>query len=240
MSSAAPKSEAEEDKISLLSAELDEVPVDDEVTRTGLSVKPDERASEKSSHDGQQYLEAPRFGPIRPLSPDTLSNLSADEYEPGRPNLGRRVGSYRQPSRSPAPPRTWRGKLQASWIRNKGLFYMLLAQVFGTLMNVTTRLLEVEGNKGKGLHPFQVRSHVPTRPSISPQELIVSLRFCLLVWELHSCSHPAICGIGKPHTFLWGCQRYDGSLLLVAWAVSLVSSECTVSVASLVYSFPRG
>ncbi|KAK8215220.1 hypothetical protein M8818_002232 [Zalaria obscura] len=156
MSSAAPKSEAEEDKISLLSAELDEVPVDDEVTRTGLSVKPDERASEKSSHDGQQYLEAPRFGPIRPLSPDTLSNLSADEYEPGRPNLGRRVGSYRQPSRSPAPPRTWRGKLQASWIRNKGLFYMLLAQVFGTLMNVTTRLLEVEGNKGKGLHPFQI------------------------------------------------------------------------------------
>lgn len=33
---------------------------------------------------------------------------------------------------------------------------MLAAQVFGTLMNVTTRLLEVEGNKGKGLHPFQI------------------------------------------------------------------------------------
>jgi len=33
---------------------------------------------------------------------------------------------------------------------------MLLAQVFGTLMNVTTRLLEIEGNKGKGLHPFQI------------------------------------------------------------------------------------
>jgi hypothetical protein len=25
------------------------------------------------------------------------------------------------------------------------------------MMNVTTRLLEIEGNKGKGLHPFQVR-----------------------------------------------------------------------------------
>ena len=34
---------------------------------------------------------------------------------------------------------------------------MLLAQVFGVMMNVTTRLLEIEGNKGKGLHPFQVR-----------------------------------------------------------------------------------
>lgn len=33
---------------------------------------------------------------------------------------------------------------------------MLLAQVFGVLMNVTTRLLEVEGNKGKGLDPFQI------------------------------------------------------------------------------------
>jgi drug/metabolite transporter (DMT)-like permease len=33
---------------------------------------------------------------------------------------------------------------------------MLLAQFFGTLMNVTTRLLEVEGNQGKGLHPFNI------------------------------------------------------------------------------------
>jgi drug/metabolite transporter (DMT)-like permease len=33
---------------------------------------------------------------------------------------------------------------------------MLLAQFFGTLMNVTTRLLEVEGNLGKGLHPFNI------------------------------------------------------------------------------------
>jgi len=33
---------------------------------------------------------------------------------------------------------------------------MLLAQIFGTLMNVTTRLLEVEGNRGNGLHPFQI------------------------------------------------------------------------------------
>jgi drug/metabolite transporter (DMT)-like permease len=33
---------------------------------------------------------------------------------------------------------------------------MLLAQIFGTLMNVTTRLLEIEGNNGKGMHPFQI------------------------------------------------------------------------------------
>ncbi|KYG44728.1 hypothetical protein M433DRAFT_39635, partial [Acidomyces richmondensis BFW] len=46
--------------------------------------------------------------------------------------------------------------LQAFWIRNKGLAFMLIAQIFGTLMNVTTRLLEVEGNNGKGMHPFQI------------------------------------------------------------------------------------
>ncbi|KAF2101083.1 hypothetical protein NA57DRAFT_24049, partial [Rhizodiscina lignyota] len=45
---------------------------------------------------------------------------------------------------------------QAVWVRNKGLALVLIAQVFGTLMNVTTRLLEVEGNNGKGMHPFQI------------------------------------------------------------------------------------
>jgi len=42
--------------------------------------------------------------------------------------------------------------------RNKGVFYVLLAQVFGVLMNVTTRILEVKGNNGQGMHPFQVRT----------------------------------------------------------------------------------
>ena len=43
--------------------------------------------------------------------------------------------------------------------RNKGVFYVLLAQVFGVLMNVTTRILEVKGNNGQGMHPFQVRKY---------------------------------------------------------------------------------
>ena len=40
--------------------------------------------------------------------------------------------------------------------RNRAVLYVLAAQVFGVLMNVTTRLLEVEGNRGLGMHPFQV------------------------------------------------------------------------------------
>ncbi|KAK3706005.1 hypothetical protein LTR37_012999 [Vermiconidia calcicola] len=77
------------------------------------------------------FLSAPLSGPIRPLSPDTLSNLSMDEYEQIAP-------------------------VQKFWVRNLGLVYMIVGSFFGCLMNVTTRKLEVEGNKGQGLHPFQI------------------------------------------------------------------------------------
>ena len=95
------------------------------------------------------YLAPPfHHPPLRPLSPDTVSNLSVDDYQ--RPHT-----PVVQPST--AQPDTWRGRLHAFWIRNLGLLFMLIAQVFGTAMNVTTRILEIEGNDGKGFHPFQVR-----------------------------------------------------------------------------------
>ncbi|KAH8701484.1 hypothetical protein GQ44DRAFT_831867 [Phaeosphaeriaceae sp. PMI808] len=59
-------------------------------------------------------------------------------------------------SRSPAPPRTIWSRMQLFWVTNKGLGLVLIAQLFGTLMNVTIRLLEMEGNGGKGYHPFQI------------------------------------------------------------------------------------
>lgn len=112
----------------------------------------------------RQFLQAPhQWGPPhRPLSPDTLSNLSVDEFEQLRPRSRsprhelNGNGTLHKFSKSEG----WREKLHAMWIRNLGLVYMLCAQVFGCLMNVTTRLLEVEGNKGKGLHPFQVRTRI--------------------------------------------------------------------------------
>ncbi|TIA69762.1 hypothetical protein D6C83_01318 [Aureobasidium pullulans] len=106
-----------------------------------------------------QFLEPPQHrAPHRPLSPDTLSNLSAEEFD----QLGPRNdepsvwldGGHQ--ALKPSWTAKWQAKLRASWTRNAGLFYMLLAQVFGVMMNVTTRLLEIEGNKGKGLHPFQI------------------------------------------------------------------------------------
>jgi hypothetical protein len=59
-------------------------------------------------------------------------------------------GGRRYASRSPAPPpQTIRGKLKLFWVKNKGLALVLMAQFFGTLMNVTTRILEMEGNDGE-------------------------------------------------------------------------------------------
>lgn len=103
---------------------------------------------------GNQLLSAPLTGPIRPLSPDTLSILSAEEYEQLQPGGGVLLPHEQPFSDSGAPG--WRNKLREFWIRNLGLVYMLVAQVFGTLMNVTIRFLEIEGNHGKGLHPFQI------------------------------------------------------------------------------------
>ncbi|KAF2100329.1 hypothetical protein NA57DRAFT_27902, partial [Rhizodiscina lignyota] len=53
-------------------------------------------------------------------------------------------------------PKSLQAELQAFWQRNKGLLLVVLSQLFATLMNTTTRVLEVEGNHGNGMHPFQI------------------------------------------------------------------------------------
>ncbi|RMY79545.1 hypothetical protein D0864_09066 [Hortaea werneckii] len=135
----------------------------DEVYKTGPDESNESAASQAEGQSKQKsgngFLSAPLSGPIRPLSPDTLSNLSTDEYNEIRlGHLPSRhfAGGQSQEARPEITPRGWYGKVRALWTRNLGLCYMLIAQVFGTLMNVTTRLLEVEGNNGKGLHPFQI------------------------------------------------------------------------------------
>jgi len=93
-------------------------------------------------------------GAIRAPSPDP-SLLSVDDTV----QLGRsasHVSGHGHASRSPAPRRTLRGRVHQSWVKNKGLALVLIAQLFGTLMNVTTRMLEMEGNDGKGYHPFHI------------------------------------------------------------------------------------
>ena len=87
-----------------------------------------------------------------------LSIYSADnenERRPGR--LLTPLGLHRLPSRSPVPaPTSWKGKFEVFWAKNKGLALVTLAQLFGVMMNVTTRLLEMDGTHGAGMHPFQI------------------------------------------------------------------------------------
>ncbi|GAB7345549.1 hypothetical protein MBLNU457_3861t2 [Dothideomycetes sp. NU457] len=111
-----------------------------------LPLFPNEEASTIGLATAQkQYLEPPIRAPSRPLSPDSF--LSIEEYE-----------TLHEPSKRFATSNTstWKGKVNTFLNRNMGIFYMLLAQMFGTGMNVTTRILEIEGNHGKGFHPFQV------------------------------------------------------------------------------------
>jgi hypothetical protein len=49
--------------------------------------------------------------------------------------------------------KTWKSAFRDFWDRNSGLVLVSISQLFGALMNVTTRLLELEGD---GMHPFQI------------------------------------------------------------------------------------
>jgi hypothetical protein len=94
-------------------------------------------------------------GAIRVASPNP-SLLSIDDANNIR--LGRNpdyapLHHDRYASRSPAPPRTSKEKIQIFWTSNKGLALVLLAQFFGNLMNVATRILEMEGNSGMQILP---------------------------------------------------------------------------------------
>lgn len=113
-----------------------------------------------SSERWKDRLNSPNGDLILPApSPDTLSEFSIDDGDAARIGLPllQRPGSIDgHLPKSPSSSLTIRSRLKAFWIRNKGLALVLLAQFFGILMNVTTRLLEVEGNNGKGMHPFQI------------------------------------------------------------------------------------
>jgi hypothetical protein len=116
------------------------------------AVEPYPEVPTRSSTKPEASLNVIFGGGIRAASPDP-SLLSIDDSNNIR--LGRNpdyvpVASLgRHASRSPAPhPQTWSGRFALFWIRNKGLAYVLFSQLFGTLMNVTTRTLEIEGNEG--------------------------------------------------------------------------------------------
>lgn len=126
MSPDGPASETTADKAGLLSVDSE-----DQWRSSTASLPQTNTIRSNKIEDSRTSLAVPYSIPIRPLSPDTISNLSIDEYEQLQPsNLGQNDSSLSLDT----PARTgWRGKLDAFWIRNKGLAFMLLAQIFGVL-----------------------------------------------------------------------------------------------------------
>ncbi|KAL1612435.1 hypothetical protein SLS60_000662 [Paraconiothyrium brasiliense] len=131
--------------------QVDNIDDNDSVAKiVDSATEPDVKVSVKS-RTKEDALTVTFTGGIRTPSPNP-SVLSVDNF--GR--LGRRenVGHGRRcTSRSPAPPaKTLREKLKVFWVENLGLILVLVSQLFGTLMNVTTRMLEVEGNNDSLLY----------------------------------------------------------------------------------------
>ncbi len=120
--------------------------------------------------------------PRRLSSDDDGSTYSADTEHEGQRGRLLPLSTLRYKSVSPAaaPSRSWRAKGTALWTVNKGLVLVLVAQLFGALMNVTTRLLETSADR---MNAFQVR---PRSPKLRGACLPVGGR--LMGWS-RSCSY---------------------------------------------------
>lgn len=104
----------------------------------------------------KQHLEIPSI--LRVPSPDGFLELSVNQDDIAleqNEEAGLPLAFAHQKTTSPPARGTLKSWLPAFFVNNKGPLFVALSQLFGALMNVTTRLLEMEGNNGKGMHPFQ-------------------------------------------------------------------------------------
>ena len=92
-------------------------------------------------------------------STDTLSDISTYSLSNGPDGRSENLFNDRSTqlqSDSPGHVRGLKGQMISLWLRNKGLLLVVLSQLFGAVMSLTTRLLETDGPHGAGMHPFQV------------------------------------------------------------------------------------
>lgn len=92
--------------------------------------------------DQDHHPDAPL--PIEPYHDDPLL-----EYEPRPITDEEAEDAFAAAAR---PRKAWLARLRVFWLRNKGMFLVLLAQMFGASMNVMTQILEIHSS----MHPFQV------------------------------------------------------------------------------------
>ena len=106
-------------------------------------------------------LNGPNRKYLSPVPPTVKENGSLSDPEAFRRSSISTISSVGPQSRGVSPfpdtrelrPKTWKVAMKYFWQRNHGLFLVAASQLFGSLMNVTTRFLELEGD---GMHPFQV------------------------------------------------------------------------------------
>lgn len=102
--------------------------VKDDTSMHGSSVgntttSPKIESRHKPAPESHGYLSAPLTGPIRPLSPDALSILSADEYDQIQHDQ-QTYPDLRHPTL--VSQRGWRLKVRVFFDKNLGLVYMLM------------------------------------------------------------------------------------------------------------------
>jgi drug/metabolite transporter (DMT)-like permease len=113
------------------------------VAETTLGKSKDDSGSVKFGHELQH--------------PDAFRSLTASPLS----DYGGRSSPFSIRASSPLPinlgTQTWRTRNAVSWAsfwgRNRGVVLVAVAQLFGALMNLSARLLELEG---EGMHPFQI------------------------------------------------------------------------------------
>lgn len=99
-------------------------------------------------------------GSVESLS--SKSDISDGSFGFNEPSHGhdrgliRRISDVSTDLTNITDPSTWKSKLQEFWVVNYGAFLVLLSQVFGATMSVSTRLLEIPGAHGEPMHPFQI------------------------------------------------------------------------------------
>ena len=130
-------------------------------TTTSIPSTSSSHTSKPKDASTSSYLDIPSSSsfrrPSRPSLDSTYTDLSelsfasADLHSQSHPLM--RAPSNTTPQSTPT---TFRARLQRLYVHNYGALLVLLAQFFGVLMNLSTRMLEQNGSHGAGMHPFQI------------------------------------------------------------------------------------
>lgn len=114
----------------------------------------DDDNNDSSSSDGDDIIDF--LHPAEPASVEPKRDESTKRHL--TPVALRSLSTSPLPALAPlSRQRTWRSRVQRVltpfWERNRGMILVASSQMFGSLMNLTARLLEIEGD---GMHPFQI------------------------------------------------------------------------------------